>query len=616
MADEKSSGGAWGQQVRVSARRYTALMIATLLLMAALSAATAQAGTPAMSLHTTSCQVGTAKAAATCGTFTVPEDRSASGSRTITLHFVIIKATHPSNRAIVFNPGGPGASSTALAANFADADSTSAFTRLRDRYDLLLVDNRGTGKSDPQNCDFAPRLHPELYFAQLWPDSLVKKCRKQLAGKANLNDYSTAVAADDLDDLRAALGYPKLVLYGGSYGTRFYLAYARQYPAHVESIVLEGVAPPHFEIIPLEMAYGAQIAMTALIRACETDTVCEKHFPAFGQHFSALVRRFHRGPIAVPVQNPITKRVETVALSKEVFADRLREALYFPSKAAYVPVIIERAYDGNYAPLAELIDETTQWFSQALASGLNLSVTCAEDVPFLTQDDVARMSQRSFEGALRIRAQQRACRIWNVHPVPVSFVDPVRSEAPILMIDGTDDPASPEFVAREALPYLPNARMLVIQGGSHDSDLPPCVDPLIVKFVLQSSAKGLDLDHCGQRYMRPPFATLAPYESAPGEQVALSTRFRVFLEEMMKGHLDRSQLEPAVSNEFSAEIVKSFVAQVADLGPIESFIFKGSHASDKGTTYLYLVHFDGMNALASFTLDARGRIAGLDVSPG
>ena len=171
-------------------------------------------------LKTSACRVGQTRKRAICGTLTVFEDRAAATGRTIGIHFIIIEAKHRSHRAIAFNPGGPGASATAMAADFADATSGATAT-LRDRYDLLFVDNRGTGQSAPQDCSFTPAANPELYFRQLWPDTLVQSCHDRLAARANLSLYSTSEAADDLNDVRAALGYPKLVLFGGSYGTRF-----------------------------------------------------------------------------------------------------------------------------------------------------------------------------------------------------------------------------------------------------------------------------------------------------------------------------------------------------------------------------------------------------------
>jgi pimeloyl-ACP methyl ester carboxylesterase len=457
-------------------------------------------------LHVAPCTMGKSKVPSICGTYRVYEDRAAASGRTIALHFIVLKAKHPSGRAIAWNPGGPGGSATDVAAAVADAEGLKELVALRDRYDILLVDNRGTGGSAPQQCDFSPPAHPELYFAQLWPDALVRSCRAKLSAYANLNLYSTEVVVDDLDDLRAALGYPKLMLDGGSYGTRFYLAFARQHPDRVESIVLVGVAPPHFLILPLEDAAGAQSAIDNLISECKADANCNKHFPDFGAHFSAVVRRFNAGPIDVPVRNAVTKRVQTVKLSKEVFADRLRQGMYDPDVAAYVPYIIERAYRRDYAPLATFVDVVTQGFASELASGLNLSVACAEDIPFITESDVVRTSVHSFEGDLRVRAEQRACAIWNVKAVDAGFVEPVRSDAQILMISGSADPATPASYAKAALAYLPNGRMVLVKGAGHGTET-DCTDRLMIQFVRAGSAKGLNLNACSAAFEHPPFAT-------------------------------------------------------------------------------------------------------------
>ncbi len=584
----------------------------TLTLSPALSSAPATAA-GAGALRSTSCRVGQSHAAATCGTLTVFEDRSAGSGRTIAIYFIDIRAKHPSHRALVFNPGGPGASATDLAPDFADATS-GAIATLRDRYDILLVDNRGTGKSAPQQCNFAPAAHPELYFSQAWPDAIVRACRARLAAQANLSDYTTSMAADDLNDVRAALGYPKLVLYGGSYGTMFYLDYARRHPETVESAVLEGVAPPHFYIIPLPMARGAQTAMDRLERACGHDPACSAHFPHFADHFVAVVRRFDADPVRLAVRNPATHRMQTVRLTKEVFAETVRHELYFPSGAAYMPVTVERAYHGDYAPLAVMVGQMALYFANVQANGLNLSVSCSEDIPFITEGDVAGNSAGTFEGDVRVRAQQRACKIWNPAPAPASFQEPVRSDAPILMISGSDDPASPPQYGKEALAYLPKGRQMLVSGASHDSDLPPCVDTILVAFVRARSAAGLGLSHCATKYNRPPFVTLAYDEPAPGESLALTKRFTAILDEMMHGRINRSELTPAASKEFPDATLNGLASDLAGAGSLQAIVFKGTSGPPKAQTYKYLMRLERANVLATFTLNASGRISGIDLS--
>jgi pimeloyl-ACP methyl ester carboxylesterase len=335
---------------------------------------------------------------------------------------------------------------------------------------------------------------------------LLKACRDRLAANANLSLYNSIISADDLDDIRAALGYPKIVLDGDSYGTYFFFVYMRQFPQHVESAIFQGVAPPMLLKIPLEDASGSQLAMDRLIAACAHDAACKSHFPHFKEHFAAVAHRFDAGPLKVRIENAATKQPQDVLLSKEVFADRLRQALYTAGPAAYVPYIIERAYAGDYLPLGQLIEAVTQGLASAVEMGLNLSVTCAEDIPFITDDAVRRTSAGSFEGDARVRAQQRACKIWNVQPVPASFNQPVRSDAPVLMISGTADPATPPDFATRELRYLPHGKQVLLQGASH-GDETACTDNLLVQFVLGRGVLPPNTASCTASFHRPPFAT-------------------------------------------------------------------------------------------------------------
>lgn len=562
------------------------------------------------------CVIGAHRVPAQCGTFTVYENRAVKQGRTIPLHFILLKAEHPSGHAIAFNPGGPGASATADAAILADGAAYRELLTLRDRYDVLFLDVRGTGKSAPQHCDFAPLARPELYFRQLWPDSIVKRCRERLAAKANLNLYSTVEAADDLDDLRAALGYKKIVLDGGSYGTTLYLAYARQHPARVESIILRGMAPPHFYLVPLPMADGFQSAMTNLIAECKVDVTCKHRYPRFAQHFAAVARRFELRAVPLVIRNDANDRLEAVRLSREVFFDRLRDALYDPATAAYVPIVIEHAYADDYAPLGQLIDQMAQKMVKTQADGLNLSVTCAEDVPFITGQVLRRASIHTWEGDARVRAQQRACRFWNVGAVPARFDEPVSSKAPILVISGTDDPATPPSYAREALKYLPNARIMLVQGASHQTDT-TCIDAVADRFVRAGTSKALNLTTCAKAYHRPPFATsLREYRLGTAGSAALTARFRRLVEQMIRGHLDRAQLEPALSRELSQQVMKQLADQAAEMGgALWKFSYDGTETSSTGTTYDYTVGIGSGYFLATFTLDKRNRISAMDMSP-
>jgi len=468
--------------------------------------AIATAGAAAAPLHTAPCVMGTTKVSSVCGTLRVFEDRWSRRGRTIDIHFVVLKASKSTNEAIFWNPGGPGAGATQFAAYIADGNGEEYLARLRDRYDLVFVDNRGTGLSHELRCALFSATDPQSYFLQEWPDERLRACRSALAKNADLSDYTTDDAADDLDDIRAALGYPKIVLSGISGGTAFFLDYVRRHPHNVESLLLQGVAPPHFLIIPLEDARGAQAAMDRLETDCAADPACRSHFPDFRAHFAALVRRFAGGPVAVRVESGSAHELRTVLLSKEVFADRLRQTLYSNGPAAYVPYIVERAYAGDYEPLGRMIEYSAIGLDRLVPAGANLSVTCAEDVPFITAADVARTSAGTFMGPSRVNAQKHACAIWNVRRAPSGFQDPVRTSAPVFMISGADDPTTPPEFSAEALAYFPNGKRLLIANASHDTGV-PCAMALAEQFIRDRSVRDLKTGSCSAMNHRPAFAT-------------------------------------------------------------------------------------------------------------
>lgn len=464
----------------------------------------ARAASPELGLHLKSCTVGKAKAPAECGTFGVYENRGRRAGKTIALHFIVLKAKHPSHKAIAIIAGGPGQGATEFAEPIADKLFFHDVVALNDTYDVIFMDDRGMGSSNLLQCDFDPQSEPAAYFKQIIPEKQLVACRKRLGAANDLSQYHTNATVDDLDDLRAALGYPKIVLEGGSYGTFFSLVYARRHPQHVESVVLEGVSAPGFQPLPGE-AMGAERAIQDLFAKCRRDAACRKQFPDFREHFYALIQRLNNGPIPVRLERK-GKPAITVALSKEVFVDRLREVLYDPEGASYVPYVVEQAYHQNTAPLGHLIDLISKGLDSDLAMGAWLSFTCADWMPFLDESAVQYAAAHSFAGDLRIRAQRHACSVWNVPAMPAAFNQPVVSDLPILMIDGSDDPATPAKYAQAALPYLHDAKLVIVKGAGHVTET-ACTDKLVVQFVRARSAAGLNVNRCTSAFTMPPFAT-------------------------------------------------------------------------------------------------------------
>jgi pimeloyl-ACP methyl ester carboxylesterase len=487
--------------------RTTRVILALISALFLLFPAAAAAFNPqaALGLHLHPCTLGKSKTPARCGTFGVYENRATRSGRIIALNLIVMPAKHPTHRAVAEIGGGPGEASTDMAVPTADGEFFPRVTALHDSFDMIFMDDRGMGKSNAFPCDFVPANDPAAYFRYLFPPKLVASCHAQSVLTHTIALYNTNNAVDDLDDIRAALGFDKIMLDGGSYGTMFSLVYMRRHPEHVQGAILDGVAPPGFQPIPGE-PMGAQKALDDLFAKCAGNAGCRAHFPMFKQHFAALLARFDNGPLMVPAKNSTMKTPQMVPLSKEVFVDEMRHILYNAFAASYVPYVVERAYAKDYAPLGQMMQTVIVGFGTDLNDGAFLSYSCADMMPFIPRQALKTAAAHSYTGDLRIRAQQEACRQWNVPPMPDSFNDPVRSTAPVLMILGSDDPATPAQYGQKALQYLPNGRAILVKGGGHGADT-ACTDALVAQFVRAGSAKGLDLNKCSATFKLPPFAT-------------------------------------------------------------------------------------------------------------
>src|ERR1043166_4228213 len=227
-----------------------------------------------LSLHP--CQLPGIQGDVRCGTYEVFEDRAAKSGRTIKLKIVVLKSLGSKSAPDAIFPlhGGPGAPATGLVEMAKDM-----LKPVRQDHDLVFVDQRGTGESNPLICDIADDSHDlASFFGGVLPADKVRACREKLQEHADLRLYTTPIAMDDLDDVRAALGYNKIDLVGLSYGTLASQVYMRQHPEHVRSVFLVGVATPNMKQ-PLLFPRSAQHAMDLLFVDCTADETCHSAFP-------------------------------------------------------------------------------------------------------------------------------------------------------------------------------------------------------------------------------------------------------------------------------------------------------------------------------------------------
>lgn len=441
---------------------------------------------------------------ALCGTYDVYENRAAKTGRKINLNIIVLPALNPDAAAdpVFWLHGGPGAAATSTA-QFLDRGFLGP---LRQDRDMVFVDQRGTGHSNGLQCDLADDpSDPQSFFGELFPLDRVRQCREKLEKIADLKQYTTPIAMDDLDEVRAALGYDKINLVAASYGTIAAQVYMRRHPEHVRAVFLLGVASMAIKQ-PLLFAPAAQHALELLFRDCNADSACHGAFPDLEKEFDAVLRRFDQGPVEAELPDLATKEKRKVSIARGNFVERIRLLLYTTATARYVPLIIHRAYQNDFVPFA--LSAANYNPPGITARGMYMTVTCSEGVPFITEDDIARETKATFVGEYRVRVHQQACKQWPRGDIPRSYIEPVKSDLPVLLISGEDDGSTPPWFGKEMLKTLPHAKQVMVPNYGHQIDS-ICVIGILRAFIDKGNANGLDTA-CAARTVRPPFVVQTP----------------------------------------------------------------------------------------------------------
>jgi pimeloyl-ACP methyl ester carboxylesterase len=438
---------------------------------------------------------------ARCGTFEVWENREAKAGRKLALRVLVLPATGAARKPdpVFFVAGGPGESAVDYAGYFGRRDAS-----LRRERDLVFVDARGVAGSGRLACTLGGRDDDlQTYLGDKFPLAAVRECRKDLEKIADLTQYTSAAIVDDLDDARAWLGYDKVNLDGGSYGTRLVQVWLRRHPGSVRTATMTGVIPMD-ESNPVSHAAGSQRALDLVLSWCEADAACRKAFPNVRAELGQVLDRLAASPAETEVKHPGTGQPVKVRLSREVLADGLQVFLYDARASARLPLLIHEAAQGRLGPLADAAVRSRYNITKGIAIGVLLSVTCAEDIPYIDPTTVAERTAGTFLGDFRVRQQMAACGEWPRARVEPGHREPVRADVPVLLLSGERDPVTPPAFAERARQRLANGLHVVIPFGSH---LNPwtCIDEVRWQLVDKGAVQGIDTS-CMQRIERPPFA--------------------------------------------------------------------------------------------------------------
>ena len=337
----------------------------------------------------------------------------------------------------------------------------------------------------------------DTYLGEMYPVKYVKDCRRKLERVADLTQYTTPIAMDDLDQVRAWLGYEKINLFGVSYGTRA-VVYMRQHPTHVRSAVLMGTSPTYAKV-PLYHARNGQRAMQLLLDECAADTMCGRAYPRLKRELVELLARLSRHPAHVRfTPSAKSKEIEVeIEIRGSIFAEELRSLMYSLRISRHIPFIIHEATQGNFDPFLTLAvpEDPSSSLSSLIADGMYLSVTCAEDVSLIDPKEAERINKGTFFGNYRVFEQRRACQYWPLAKLPAGYDKAEGSEIPVLLVSGHMDPITPPEWAAEVASHFPNSRHFVIRNQAH---VPvglahlECLGKVILGFLEEASVMNLE----------------------------------------------------------------------------------------------------------------------------
>lgn len=471
-----------------------------------LAVAAASVGGPGLAQPTATaelspCRLRGVEHDALCGQLPRPLDPARPDGPQIQVHYAVLPALARNKKPdpVFFFAGGPGQSAIDLA-----GPMSRLLARFSNRRDIVLIDQRGTGRTAPLICAAPDPTQPlrELADMDAARDRLAR-CRTELQSLPHgvLRHYTTTVAMADAEAVRQALGSPQVNLLGGSYGTRAVLEYQRQFPQAVRRAVIDGVAPPDM-VLPATVSPDSQAALDAWLSACAQDAACDAAYPRLRERWRTLQAGL---PREVRLRHPVTGVDESLVLTADMTASLLRLPLYVPALASALPLAMSEAGDGRFEALFGLASAMQGRRGVGeMAEGMHFSVVCAEDFPRLgtATDAPGRDLGDGFAQLYR-----DVCADWPRGSVPADFYTMPSAPAPVLVLSGGMDPVTPpRHGERTAAALGALARHVVVPEAGHGVMGIGCMRDVLFRFIdTDDDAEALKVDAtCVLGIPRPP----------------------------------------------------------------------------------------------------------------
>lgn len=461
----------------------------------------------------TRCQLvhpaGVATVAADCARLAVPENPDRPDGRRIELFIARVPAisARKAGDPLFVLAGGPGAAASEFYAGVAPA-----FARVHRDRDIILLDQRGTGRSNALRCTFDDESMLEAGDSEIAAET--RRCLAEIGTHADPRFYTTSIAVRDLETVRRALGYQRINLYGVSYGTRVAQQYVRHFGAAVRTMILDGVLPPARVLGP-DIALDAEAALHTVLARCAADHDCRAAFGDPTVHYRALRAELGARPAGVLLPAPRTGERVALEFGAAHLATVLRLGTYSAEQAALLPLALSEAHmDRNFVPLAGSYLLLTDMLAGQMAYGMHHSVVCTEDAPWFDAAGVDRAAlAATYIGTLQLDGLAALCRDWPRGVIDADLHAPLASDVPALLLSGSADPVTPARDGARAAAGLRHALHIVVEGMGHGQIGAPCVDRLVAEFLRAGTTAKLDRS-CVLRVRPMPFFT-SPAGPAP-----------------------------------------------------------------------------------------------------
>jgi pimeloyl-ACP methyl ester carboxylesterase len=449
------------------------LLVLTITILGTLAARPAVLSVPPLELKP--CHIDRLPEEILCGVHTVFEDRQAGTGAQIPIHVAVLP---PLRRAIAPDPllilsGGPGQGARSLA-----VAAARYFKQVRRTRAIVLVDLRGTGSSGALKClDATDELSRLDQGADVYLGTGAA-CLAALGGDPRHYTHTDALA--DLDEIRRRLGYARVNLWGGSWGTRAALLYALTYPDAVRSVVLDGAVALNLDF-PDPVATNAQRAMDLLVERCAADAACARAFPDPHAELRRVLDSLTPAR-RITIRHPRTGADATLVVSRDTIAELARVALYTTTDGARLFQTIRHAAHGDFGPLAAQYVQSARTSTDDMALGATMAILCSEDLQAPHQTIARDEAAATFVGDSYADAWRRRCRGWPVGP-PIAFDRGAVSAAHALILSGLNDPVTPPSAGEAMARHFTSVTHIVVPGAAHNASFTGCVPKLIASFL-------------------------------------------------------------------------------------------------------------------------------------